>query len=49
MSKPTKRMQAQRLMELTIKREQARETLNDQRRFVASLDREIRKIAIAAK
>lgn len=44
MSRPTTRQRAQRLFELTTYREQLRETLNDQRRHLAAVDREIRRI-----
>lgn len=44
MSKPTKRQQAQKIMELVSYRERLRETLNDQRRHLAAVDREIRRL-----
>lgn len=44
MSKPTQRMRAQKLFELTTYREKLRESLNDQRRHMAAVDREIRRL-----
>lgn len=44
MSKQTTRQRAQKLFELTCYRERLRETLNGQRRHMAEVDREIRRL-----